>query len=48
VTGDEREHLRQEARATVADEEVDRRAQTFHIADTPPVISHFIAAQRSP
>jgi MFS family permease len=40
------EHLRQHARATVADREVDRRAQAFHIADTPPVISHFIGAQR--
>ena len=41
------EHLRQHARATVADQEVDRLARMFHIGSTAPVISHFIATPRS-
>jgi MFS family permease len=36
------EHLRQHARATVADEEVEARARAFHRGPGPPVVEHMI------
>lgn len=38
------EHLRQHARVTVADREVEERVRALHIGETPPVVSHFINA----
>ena len=36
------EHLRQHERVTVADRDLEDRTRSFHIGDTPPVVSHFI------
>jgi hypothetical protein len=38
------EHLRQHDRVTVADRIVEERVQRFHRAETPPAVSHLIAA----
>jgi MFS family permease len=40
------EHLRQHARATVADREVEAKAWAFHIAGDPPKVTHWIAARK--
>jgi len=36
------EHLRQHARATMADEDVKERARAFHLGPAPPVVQHLI------
>jgi quinol monooxygenase YgiN len=36
------EHMRQHARATMADRRTEARARAFHTGDTPPVVSHTI------
>ncbi len=36
------EHLRQHARATVADQDIDARALALHMGPLPPKIRHFI------
>jgi MFS family permease len=43
------EHLRQHARVTVDDQDLERRARAFHQGPNPPVVSHLIdsAARRS-
>jgi MFS family permease len=41
------EHLRQHGRATEADREIERRVRAFHIAATPPAITHLIAERVS-
>lgn len=38
------EHLRQHARVTVADREVEERIRALHVGPLPPVVSHFINA----
>jgi transmembrane secretion effector len=38
------EHLRQHDRVTVSDRAVEERVRRFHLGDTPPAISHLIAA----
>jgi len=38
------EHLRQHERMTVADRELQAGARAFHVADEPPVVTHYIAA----
>jgi MFS family permease len=38
------EHLRQHERMTVADRALQAEARAFHVGDTPPVVTHFIAA----
>jgi predicted MFS family arabinose efflux permease len=38
------EHLRQHERMTVADRELQAVARAFHVADEPPVVTHYIAA----
>ena len=38
------EHLRQHERMTVADRELQSVARAFHVADEPPVVTHYIAA----
>jgi hypothetical protein len=40
------EHLRQHARATVADREVEAKAWAFLLADGPPKVTHWIAARK--
>ena len=37
------EHLRQHARATESDREIEERIRTFHIGSKPPAITHLIA-----
>jgi MFS family permease len=37
------EHLRQHERVTVGDRAVQDRIRRFHVADTPPVVTHLIA-----
>ncbi|PYO07319.1 MAG: hypothetical protein DMD75_21235 [Candidatus Rokuibacteriota bacterium] len=39
------EHLRQHERITVGDRTVQEGVQRFHIAGTPPVVTHLIAAK---
>ena len=39
------EHLRQHERVTVADRETEDVARAFHVAATPPVVSHLISAR---
>src|SRR6266404_2586590 len=39
------EHLRQHERATVGDRTVQERIRRFHIAGTPPSVTHLIAAR---
>jgi MFS family permease len=39
------EHLRQHERVTVGDRTVQDRVRRFHVADTPPVVTHLIAAR---
>ena len=41
------EHLRQHERVTVADRAAQERASSFHIGETPPVVSHLIYAHES-
>ncbi|GGO88496.1 MFS transporter [Marinobacterium nitratireducens] len=43
VDGSWVEHLRQHERITAHDKALWKRKRSFHIGDTPPVISHFIA-----
>jgi MFS family permease len=38
------EHMRQHERGTVADRELQLRANSFHLGGTPPVVKHLIAA----
>jgi quinol monooxygenase YgiN len=38
------EHLRQHERVTVSDRAVEERVRRFHVAGTPPVVTHLIAA----
>ena len=38
------EHLRQHERATVADRQISERANSFHLRDIPPVVSHLLYA----
>jgi MFS family permease len=38
------EHLRQHDRVTVSDRAVEERVRRFHLGETPPAISHLIAA----
>lgn len=40
------EHLRQHERFTVADHEIHTMARSFHVGDTPPVVSHMLYAYR--
>lgn len=40
------EHLRQHERFTVADHEIHTMARSFHVGDTPPVVSHMVYAYR--
>lgn len=37
------QYLRQRSRATIADQEAERRLHAMHSADEPPVISHYVA-----
>ena len=37
------EHLRQHARVTVGDRDVETRARAYHIGPEPPIVSHLIA-----
>jgi MFS family permease/quinol monooxygenase YgiN len=37
------EHLRQHERVTMADRELETRARAFHLGNTPPRVSHFVA-----
>jgi len=37
------EHLRQHERVTHADEDQQAEVRAFHIGDTPPRVSHFVA-----
>jgi quinol monooxygenase YgiN len=37
------EHLRQHERVTRVDRELETQARAFHIGDTPPRVSHFLA-----
>ena len=39
------EHLRQHARATVADREVEERARSYHVASRPPKGTHYLFAR---
>lgn len=39
------EHLRQHARATVSDRDVEAQAWTFHLPDDAPRVTHWIAAR---
>jgi hypothetical protein len=39
------EHLRQHERVTVGDLAVQDRVRRFHVADTPPVVTHLIAVR---
>ncbi|HLJ16267.1 MAG TPA: MFS transporter [Bryobacteraceae bacterium] len=39
------EHLRQHERVTVSDRIVEERAQSFHIGEHPPAVTHWIAAR---
>src|SRR5438128_6282339 len=39
------EHLRQHERVTVSDRTVQDRIRRFHVAETPPVVTHLIAAK---
>jgi hypothetical protein len=36
------DHLRQHARVTAADREVEERARAFHLGDSPPAVSHLL------
>jgi MFS family permease len=38
------EHLRQHERATIADRKISERANSFHIRDIPPMVSHMLYA----
>ncbi|MDR3674874.1 MAG: MFS transporter [Acidobacteriota bacterium] len=38
------EHLRQHERTTVADRQISERANSFHLGDTPPTVSHHLYA----
>jgi MFS family permease len=38
------EHLRQHERVTIADQEGEARAYAFHLGETPPVVTHLLAA----
>jgi MFS family permease len=40
------EHLRQHERFTVADHEINKIARSFHVGDSPPVVSHMLYAYR--
>jgi MFS family permease len=42
------EHLRQHARVTVADRDVEESAQAFQKADSTPLVTHYIAAKTGP
>jgi hypothetical protein len=42
------EHLRQHERVTAADRAVEERAWAFHRGESPPVVSHLIAARARP
>ncbi len=37
-------HLREHERVSVADREIQDRAQAFHVGDDPPVVSHYLRA----
>ncbi len=37
------EHLRQHERVTMVDRELQTQVRAFHVGDTPPRVSHFIA-----
>lgn len=37
------EHMRQHARVTNEDRAVQNRARSFHVSDTPPVVTHLVA-----
>src|SRR5437879_1314755 len=39
------EHLRQHERVTVGDRAVQERIRRFHLAGTPPAVTHLIAAR---
>jgi len=39
------EHLRQHERVTVSDRELEAQAWAFHLSDTPPKVTHWIAAR---
>ncbi len=41
------EHMRQHARVTIEDQAVQQRARSFHIDDSPPEVTHLIAADFS-
>jgi hypothetical protein len=38
------EHLRQHERATITDRKITERANSFHVRDIPPVVSHLLYA----
>lgn len=38
------EHLRQHERATVADRQIRERVRSFHLSETPPIVSHLLYA----
>jgi hypothetical protein len=38
------EHLRQHERTTVADRQISERANSFHLRDIPPAVSHLLYA----
>lgn len=40
------EHMRQHARVTNEDRAVQARARSFHVGDTPPVVTHLVAEAR--
>src|SRR4029078_1436605 len=40
------EHMRQHARATMADRRTEARARAFHTGEAPPVVSHTIHVPR--
>jgi MFS family permease len=42
------EHLRQHERVTAADRAAEERARAFHRGESPPIVSHLIAAQARP
>lgn len=41
------EHLRQHARATIADQELEARARVYHVDSEPPVVRHMIAVDEA-
>ncbi len=42
------EHLRQHARVTMGDRDVETRARAFHVGPNPPIVSHLIAPYARP